>query len=146
MAQPLIERKCLLCGKTFWAKPYAVRTGWAKYCSRACSDKPGKKGPPLTASEKRKRYENKYPERIAANKILRDAVRKGKVKPKPCAECGNPKSHGHHPDYSKPLKVIWLCVRHHARLHGMLRCKARIAEYRKQNRKEAAHRKSRRTR
>lgn len=25
----------------------------------------------------------------------------------------------HHPDYSKPLEIVWLCREHHLREHGM---------------------------
>jgi len=37
----------------------------------------------------------------------------------PCAAPGcTSKAERHHPDYSKPLEVIWLCRRHHKRLHA----------------------------
>lgn len=32
--------------------------------------------------------------------------------------CGNEKAQAHHPDYSKPLEVIWLCTTHHLEAHG----------------------------
>ncbi len=31
----------------------------------------------------------------------------------PCEVCGNPDSKRHHPDYSKPLEVVFLCNLHH---------------------------------
>lgn len=34
-----------------------------------------------------------------------------------CKECGEKKTQAHHPDYSKPLDIIWLCKKHHAELH-----------------------------
>lgn len=35
--------------------------------------------------------------------------RRGKLKRKPCASCGAKRAQKHHPDYSKPLRVVWLC-------------------------------------
>ena len=44
-------------------------------------------------------------------------VKTGKIKRMPCEFCGNPKSQGHHTDYSKPTQVIWLCRKHHSAAH-----------------------------
>jgi hypothetical protein len=38
--------------------------------------------------------------------------RRGKLVEQPCEVCGA-KAEMHHPDYSKPLEVRWLCTRHH---------------------------------
>src|SRR3990172_5706848 len=72
-------------------------------------------------SEKDREYMRKYskrtPEIMAKQKARQDlcnAVARGLVKKKSCEVCSNKKTHGHHPDYSKPLEVIWLCVTHHA--------------------------------
>lgn len=43
--------------------------------------------------------------------------RRGVLVPKPCEECGEPDSEMHHPDYSKPLEVVWLCRPCHHALH-----------------------------
>ena len=48
---------------------------------------------------------------------LQRAVKRGIIIRKPCEICGIKKVHGHHEDYSKPLKVRWLCVKHHRREH-----------------------------
>lgn len=45
------------------------------------------------------------------------AVTSGKIKKSPCSKCGNPKSEMHHPDYYKPLDVLWLCRACHIQEH-----------------------------
>jgi len=63
------------------------------------------------------------PERHRAHQQLRRAVKKGIVKRLPCSVCGSQKSIGHHPDYSKPIDVVWLCQPHHAAVHfGKIHC------------------------
>lgn len=61
----------------------------------------------------------RYPERQKARHALGNAVRDGKVTPWPaCAvpECSQ-KPEAHHPDYSAPLDVVWLCNEHHRAAH-----------------------------
>lgn len=53
------------------------------------------------------------------------AVNLGKLKRMPCEVCGDPKSHGHHEDYSKPLDVQWLCSKHHRAVHTKVANQAR---------------------
>lgn len=67
----------------------------------------------------RKKYyqNNPYPEKALARSILHTKLRSGEVKRKPCQVCGKPNAHAHHPDYSKPLKVQWLCRDHHEAVH-----------------------------
>lgn len=65
------------------------------------------------------KHRKKYPEKRAAQIILMNALRTGKI-PKPgfCSMCKkqcNPE--GHHSDYSKPLEVIWVCKSCHAAFH-----------------------------
>jgi len=50
-----------------------------------------------------------------------NAIRDGILNPLPCEVCGKQKTQGHHEDYSKPLDVVWLCVRHHQDRHIHLR-------------------------
>lgn len=38
-----------------------------------------------------------------------------------CAICKSKDSEMHHPDYSKPLEVIWLCEKCHNNLHALER-------------------------
>lgn len=57
------------------------------------------------------------PEKNAARRKLSDAIRRGRLIPKPCEKCGILPSEGHHTDYTKPLDVMWLCKRHHVEIH-----------------------------
>ena len=36
----------------------------------------------------------------------------------PCAHCNDPNTERHHPDYSKPLEIVWLCRSCHLLLHS----------------------------
>ena len=68
----------------------------------------------------RPKYRQLTPEqRFKANarSYARQYVVYGKLKPKPCESCGDPKAQKHHDDYSKPLEVRWLCVNCHILLH-----------------------------
>ena len=58
-----------------------------------------------------------------AHSIFASAVKRGKLtRPVSCSQCaavpprgkdGRSQIQGHHPDYSKPLEVVWLCVACH---------------------------------
>lgn len=63
-------------------------------------------------------YRNKYPERIKAVNKINSEILKGNIKRQPCVICGDIKSEAHHPDYNKPLYIIWLCKRHHKKFHA----------------------------
>ncbi len=66
-------------------------------------------------------YRKKHsPEKLKARSLLQLAAKTGKVIRGKCVECGEKKTHGHHPDYSKPLDVIWLCQPHHQALHNRI--------------------------
>ncbi|MBA3589680.1 hypothetical protein [Methylibium sp.] len=61
----------------------------------------------------------RFPERHQARIALGNAVRDGRIKPWPAcaiADCEH-KPEGHHPDYSRPLDVVWLCNEHHRAAH-----------------------------
>ena len=63
----------------------------------------------------------RYPERVRARKILRDAVRDGKITPpERCQSCNKIKAlQGHHEDYEKPYDVKWLCKKCHDQIHNI---------------------------
>ena len=61
-------------------------------------------------------------ERAKARELYRYALRSGKISREPCNVCGAEDVEGHHTDYSKPLKVIWLCREHHLETHRQMKC------------------------
>jgi len=64
-------------------------------------------------------YRAKYPQRSKANAIVNRATRKGILKKQPCWVCGAD-AIAHHPDYSRPLDVVWLCQPHHKQTHALV--------------------------
>ena len=63
------------------------------------------------------RHIKRHPERNEARKIMQTAIKNKELIRQPCEKCGDEKTQGHHPDYSKPLDIIWLCKRHHVEEH-----------------------------
>ena len=45
-------------------------------------------------------------------------TKRGFLKQEPCLGCGHAETEKHHPDYSRPLHVIWLCRACHMALHA----------------------------
>ena len=58
--------------------------------------------------------------RRRAQNVVASAIRDGKVERQPCLICGA-QAEAHHPDYSAPLAVSWLCSVHHAQTHKEFR-------------------------
>lgn len=71
-----------------------------------------------TASQRRQR--SRSPEKDLARRAVADAIRTGEMIRQPCSSCGAEKSEAHHPDYFKPLDVMWLCFRCHRMEHGQV--------------------------
>ncbi len=62
-------------------------------------------------------YKRRNAEKVRAQEIIRQDILLGRLKRGPCAVCGKEKAQGHHPDYSKPHEVVWLCSKHHQLMH-----------------------------
>jgi len=45
------------------------------------------------------------------------AIKSNKITRGECEVCGQKNTEAHHPDYDKPLDVIWLCKKHHTLIH-----------------------------
>ena len=65
-----------------------------------------------------KKYAKKYPEKRSAILAVRRALKRGiLIRPDMCSQCNRSgKIEGHHPDYCKPLDVIWLCPKCHGQI------------------------------
>lgn len=67
-----------------------------------------------------KSWSKRFPQRKLAQNAVSIAVRSGKLIKLHCFVCGK-KAEAHHPDYDRPLDVIWLCPSHHKQLHAEAR-------------------------
>jgi len=128
---------CDVCGDIFLPRLDNVKQGSGRTCSRSCAgtlgarkrnEKHGLEGrnnPNWRGGisdehyRYQKRMEEKYPEKVAAREKVYDAVRDGRLERQPCEECGSTEDvEAHHPDYSNPYDVVWLCREHHRQRHS----------------------------
>ena len=65
----------------------------------------------------KRQYVLKYPEKAKAKHVIGHLVKTGKICKLPCEICGDKISQAHHPDYDKPIEVVWLCQIHHTKIH-----------------------------
>ena len=76
----------------------------------------------LQNKDKRRNQRNKWRQnnrfKHLAHLKLQYAIKCGKIKKELCKKCGEKFVHGHHPDYSRPLLVVWLCPQHHRAIHS----------------------------
>lgn len=78
------------------------------------------------------RYRGKNELRRKAHNATSRAISEGLLKKQPCEVCQYPIVEAHHDDYSKPLEVRWLCVKHHNEHHVQERRKAILARLQSQ--------------
>ena len=60
----------------------------------------------------------KFADKRSARSKTFTAIKNGTIKILPCLICGD-KAEAHHPDYSRPLDVMWLCKPHHRETHNL---------------------------
>jgi len=67
-------------------------------------------------------YRQRNPDKYSAHREVKAAVEKGLLVPLTCCQSCDSfgKTEGHHEDYSRPLDVVWLCVKCHKDLHRRL--------------------------
>lgn len=64
-------------------------------------------------------YREANPKKYVAQSAVGNALHRGDLVKQPCEVCGKSEVHGHHPDYDKPLEVMWLCPEHHSEWHRL---------------------------
>lgn len=104
--------------------PCAIRAK-ADYYQRWYAEHGRRRSPEAMAQQKIALFEwrRKNPKKLAAHKAVASALKRGElIRPDRCSQCQDiGYVVAHHPNYSKPLLVIWLCDSCHMRLHGQLK-------------------------
>lgn len=88
-----------------------TRVGKYRYC-RACHAEHMRKTRP-----KHKDLPPLQRKKANVRAYTKEYIKRGALKKLPCSVCGDANSQIHHPDYDKPLEVVWLCRKHHLELH-----------------------------
>lgn len=137
---PMTEKACTKCGEVKSLSEYhrhrGMKDGRAAACGscqRAASRAWHKANPKRTARNRQRwkqenrakvaamsaSWERKNPEKTRAQSTVAYAIKKGDlVRPDACEDCGEScMPHAHHPDYSKPYEVMWLCRPCHGKAH-----------------------------
>jgi len=107
--------KCKECTKQDVKQNYQKRRAYYAGYERERSRKLERR---QKAIEYQRRRRKKNVEKYRAHIITNNAIRDGKLKRGVCEICGSPFVEAHHEDYNKPLKVTWLCRKHHLERHG----------------------------
>jgi len=134
-------KKCSCCGKEkiynleFFMPDKRTKSGMAGRC-RKCHRKISKlysrkyrQEHPEWKKESNKKCKNiinkcvrrwiiKHPKKLKAKILAGKALKNGKLQKQKCKICKKIKTEMHHPNYNKPLKIIWLCKLHHKQLHA----------------------------
>jgi hypothetical protein len=76
-----------------------------------------------------RQWRTRNPEKTLAHKLVFLEIRARRMKRKCCEICRNPKSEAYHDDYTKPLKVRWLCKRHHSEAHKIINKKKSVQRF-----------------
>lgn len=106
------DNMCKLCKNAKGRKHYNVNSDRIKQKQREIYvANPDKKLSSITE------YHHQFPNKVKAHRAVNDAIRRGKLESQPCENCGMSPARAHHDDYSQPLKVRWLCAKHHAEWH-----------------------------
>ena len=113
--KPQIERTCLECGKSFLVCSNVFRRpkNRSLFCRRSCWNSYRRKQAQANPDCQDKKL------MVRAHGLVNMRLRRGAVsRPGGCSTCGKQgQLKGHHPDYSRPGEVLWLCHSCHMKLH-----------------------------
>jgi len=72
------------------------------------------------ANKAKKRNYDKNRPKYKARGAVKNALLNGSILRGDCsvAHCDNSPIEAHHPDYNKPLEIVWLCRKHHLSNHN----------------------------
>jgi hypothetical protein len=109
---------CDYCGKEYKTRKSHYARTERHFCCRSCYSKYREEfipkeehyafGTGYSIEEKKKR--------IKARSIFNHYLRDNHLNRQPCEICGG-KAEAHHDNYDEPLKVRWLCFKHHREWH-----------------------------
>lgn len=108
--------KCKECTRSDVRKHRQVNAEMVRAYDRARSNIPERKA---KRKETGARWQYQYPERKSVHGKVHKAVESGALEKLPCWVCGCEEVEAHHPDYSAPLDVVWLCIPHHRQAHAI---------------------------
>jgi len=113
------ERRCNVCRRWKLIDSFGRRGGSECLSCHKSNEKARPKNTALIRERSTQyRRDPKNREKIKARQKLNNAIRDGWVEREPCENCGEPKTDGHHEDYSKPYDVRWLCRPCHKAEHA----------------------------
>lgn len=72
----------------------------------------------LTTDTRQANWRRANPEKYSAHLAVQAGLKSGALIKGVCQVCGDESVDAHHDNYGQPLKVRWLCRRHHTRLHS----------------------------
>lgn len=105
--------RCKRCTAIRQRNSKTYKASWKKWYEKRMADPVWRERENQRTKERRLQAPDKH----KARRICQKAVEKGVILKRPCEVCGSEKSQAHHPNYSRPLAVIWLCQDHHGVEH-----------------------------
>jgi hypothetical protein len=105
---------CTVCGERLNARTrvYWKREGMCHGCREKAMEQAMYKKHERVLKDL-ERAKSLLPIRYAVLKALKTGI----LVRQPCEVCGALRTHGHHPDYTRPLLIQWLCPAHHLEAH-----------------------------
>lgn len=125
---PVASRRCAKCGENRPLDEFAQRLQDGRrypvsYCRgcKAAHERSRYQRPDVKARylDRDRQSRVRFPDRVRARRAVQSAIAAGRLTPGVCYAL-SPECRGsieaHHPDYSKPVEVVWSCKAHHRAL------------------------------